>query len=36
LLYLYSKREQSDLSDEDKKLLSSLVEVLKKSGKGKK
>ncbi|QQS48954.1 MAG: type II toxin-antitoxin system RelE/ParE family toxin [Acidobacteriota bacterium] len=36
LLYLYSKREQSDLSEEEKKQLSSLVEVLKKSGKGKK
>ncbi|MCI0662980.1 MAG: type II toxin-antitoxin system RelE/ParE family toxin, partial [Acidobacteria bacterium] len=35
LLYLYSKREQSDLSDDQRKQISALVEILKKAGRKK-
>lgn len=36
LLYLYSKREQSELSDEERKQIAALVGILKKAGKRKK
>jgi hypothetical protein len=32
LLYLYSKREQADLDDEERKQIATLVELLKKAG----
>ncbi|HEX4946190.1 MAG TPA: hypothetical protein VFZ34_05985 [Blastocatellia bacterium] len=32
LLYLFSKREQTDLDDEERKQIATLVELLKKAG----
>ncbi len=33
LLYLFDKREQADLNDEERKVLSAIVERLKQAGK---
>jgi len=32
LLYLFDKREQSDLDDEERKVLASIVDRLKRAG----
>lgn len=34
LLYLFDKREQADLNDEERKALAAIVDRLKQAGKG--